>query len=174
MTYRFSKDSRGSLLATRTEPAHPDTKGLFINEKEDGYGATGITGDWRLPRQAIAHYDFFEYQNGETREYHRINLSDMVFGGETPEPLALEVRHQAWPGMDATEIRLQLTARRARRIAAAIEAAKARKRADEKRKQREEEEARVRAEIEAEIEGAMSEEDAITAALREAGLEDYA
>ena len=174
MTYRFSKDNRGSLLATRVEPVHPDTKGLFINEKEEGYGATGITGDWRLPKQAIPYYDFFEYVDGETREYHRIPLGDMVFDGETPEPLALEVRHQAWPGMDATEIRLQLLKRRARKIAAAVEAAKARKRAEEERIKREEEEARLRAQIEMEMESEESEEDAIARALREAGLEDYA
>ena len=173
VTYQFSRDNRGNLLATRQSPAHSDTKGLFIEIREGGYGATGIAQDWNLP--SVARWPtHFEYFNGDTREYHRIAVADFVLGGNTPEPPPLEVRHSAWPGMDATEIRVQLLARRNRAIAKAIERAKQAKAYAEEQARLKAEEERLRTEIATEMESEMSEADAIAAALRDAGLEEWA
>ena len=114
-TYQYSLAENGSLLCTRTQPAHEQTRGLFIDDRDNGYGATGITGDWVLPANAINGFGFFEYYQGDTETYHRVLVPDILGGIDSGQPMddpaALDVRHAAWPGMDKREIELQILAR---------------------------------------------------------------
>ena len=146
ITYQYSLSENGSLLCTRTQPAHEQTRGLFIDDHDSGYGATGITGDWVLPANAIAGFGFFEYYRGDTESYHRVLIPDIqaaIDDGQTVEdPPALDVRHRAWPGMDKREIELQILARRQR----AIEDAR-----EERERRRREQEAQWRAEVKAAV-----------------------
>ena len=155
-TYQFSLADNGSLLCTRTLPAHEQTRGLFIDDRDGGYGASGITGDWTLPANAIAGFGFFEYYRGDSQTYHRVMLPDILTAIDAArtveDPPALDVRHAAWPGMDKREIELQVLARRERAIEDALRRAREKKAREERERQRREQEARWRAEVEAAIE----------------------
>ena len=123
-TYQYSLADNGSLLCTRSQPAHEQTRGLFIDDRADGYGATGITGDWTLPANAINGFGFFEYYRGDTETYHRVLIPGILTAIDADrtieDPPALDVRHAAWPGMDRREIELQILARRQRAIEDAL------------------------------------------------------
>ena len=155
-TYQYSLADNGSLLCTRSQPAHEQTGGLFIDDRADGYGATGITGDWTLPANAINGFGFFEYYRGDTETYHRVLIPGILTAIDADraieDPPSLDVRHAAWPGMDRREIELQILARRQRAIEDALRRARERKAREETERLRREQEARWRAEVEAEIE----------------------
>ena len=155
-TYQFSLADNGSLLCTRSQPAHEQTRGLFIDDRDNGYGATGITGDWTLPANAINGFGFFEYYRGDTETYHRVMIPDILSAIETgrtvEDPPALDVRHAAWPGMDKREIELQILARRQRAVEDALRRARERKAREARERLRREQEARWRVEVEAEVE----------------------
>ena len=154
-TYQYSLADNGSLLCTRSQPTHEQTRGLFIDDRDDGYGATGIIGDWSLPANAINGFGFFEYFRADSETYHRIMIPDIltaIDAGRTLEdPPALDVRHAAWPGMDKREIELQILARRQRAIEDALRRAREKKAREERERLRREQEARWRVEVEAEI-----------------------
>ena len=156
ITYRYSLADNGSLVCTREQPAHEQTRGLFIDDRENGYGATGITDDWTLPANAVNGFGFFEYFRGDTGTYHRILISDILTAIDTAQPVddpqPLDVRHPAWPGMDKREIELQILARRQRAIDQALQRARERKAREERERLRREQEAGWRAEVEAAIE----------------------
>ena len=155
-TYQFSLADNGSLLCTRTQPAHEQTRGLFIDDHDNGYGATGISGDWTLPANAITGYGFFEFLNGDAETYHRVMVTDILAaidsGEEMQDPPALDVRHPAWPGMDKREIELEILARRQRAVENALRRAREKKAREERERLRREQEARWRTEVEAAIE----------------------
>ena len=155
-TYQYSMAENGSLLCTRTQPAHEQTRGLFIDDHDNGYGATGITGDWVLPANAINGFGFFEYYRGDTETYHRVLVPDILGAMDSGQPLddppALDVRHSAWPGMDKREIELQILARRQRAIEDALRRGREKKTREERERLRREQEARWRAEVEAVVE----------------------
>ena len=48
-TYEYSMTGNGNLICTRTQLANEQTRGLLIYDRDDGYGASGITQDWVLP-----------------------------------------------------------------------------------------------------------------------------
>ncbi len=52
-TYEYSLAENGSLRCTRTQPAHEQTCGLFIDDREDGYRASGVTEEWVMPANAV-------------------------------------------------------------------------------------------------------------------------
>ena len=155
-TYRYSLADDGSLLCTRSQPAHEQTRGLFVDDRDNGYGATGITGDWSLPANAINGFGFFEYFRGDTETYHRLLIPDIITaigaGTTVNDPPALDVRHAAWPGMDKREIELQILARRRRAIEDALRRAREKRAREERERLRREQEARWRVEVEAEVE----------------------
>ena len=154
-SYQYSLSESGSLLCTRTEPSHEQTRGLFIDDRDDGYGASGVTGDWVLPANAIGGFGFFEFYRGDTESYHRVLIPDIltaIDAGRQMEDLpALNVRHAAWPGMDKREIELQILARRQRAIEDALRRAREKVAREERERLRREQEARWRAEVEAAI-----------------------
>ena len=156
ITYQYSLADNGSLLCNRAQPVHEQTRGLFIDDHDNGYGATGISADWVLPANAIAGFGTFEFFNGDTETYHRVLLRDIlqaVDDGLTVEdPPALDVRHPAWPGMDKREIELEILSRRQRAIESALRRGREKKAREERERQRREQEARWRAEMEAAIE----------------------
>ena len=169
-TYEYSLADNGSLLCTRAQPAHEQTRGLFIDQRDNGYGATGITGDWVLPANAVNGFGFFEYFRGDTQSYHRVLLPDIMSaidaGGDAEDPPALDVRHAAWPGMDKREIELEILARRQRAVEDALRRGRERRAREERERLRREQEARWRSEVEDEIEREYGPLEAqITAAL---------
>ena len=155
-TYQYSLSDNGSLLCTRSQPSHEQTRGLFIDERDNGYGATGITGDWSLPANAIDGFGFFEYFRGDTKSYHRVMIPEILTAIDADrtvdDPPALDVRHAAWPGMDKREIELQILARRQRAIEDALRRAREKKAREERERRRREQEARWRVEVEEEVE----------------------
>ena len=155
-TYQFSLGGNGNLLCTRAAPAHEQTRGLFIDDRDDGYGASGVTGDWVLPANAIGGFGFFEFYRGDTESYHRLLLTEIMTAidadRELEDPPALDVRHAAWSGMDKREIELQILARRQRAIEDALRRGRERKAREERERLRREQEARWRAEVEAAVE----------------------
>ena len=155
-TYEYSMADNGSLLCTRTGPAHEQTRGLFIDQRDNGYGATGVTGDWILPANAVSGFGFFEYFRGDTQSYHRVLISEIIAaidGGQAVEdPPALEVRHAAWPGMDKREIEMEILARRQRAIENALRRGREKKSREERERRRREQEAIWRTEVEDAIE----------------------
>ena len=155
-TYQYSLAENGTLLCTRAQPAHEQTRGLFIDERDNGYGASGVTGDWALPANAIGGFGFFEFYQGGSDTYHRVLvpeiLSSIDAGRSIEDPPALDVRHAAWPGMDRREIELQVLARRQRAIDDALRRGREKVAREERERLRREQEARWRAEVEAEIE----------------------
>ena len=155
-TYEYSLSVNGSLLCTRTHPAHEQTRGLFIDQHDHGYGATGVTGDWDLPANAVPGFAFFEYFQGDTQSYHRVLLQDILesieAGRSLEDPPALDVRHAAWPGKDKREIELEILARRQRAIENALRRGREKKAREERERQRREQEARWRTEVEEAIE----------------------
>ena len=174
-TYQFARDSRGSLLAIRQAPVNPHTKGTFVNETSDTYAATAFVGDWTLPAAAIPAYTFFEYFNGATEKYYRINIADMTIGGNTPEPLPIDVRHEAWPGTSQREMEITVDEERQEAIAAALAQAKANKVKAAQDAERKGKEAIIRTNVEAQYEAVHgSQQDAIAKALKDAGLSEYA
>ena len=154
-TYEYSLAENGGLLCTRPQPAHEQTRGLFIDDRDNGYGATGITGDWVLPANAISGFGFFEYYRGDTETYHRVLLPDILAsidaGQLSEDPPALDVRHAAWPGMDKREIELQILSRRQRAIEDALRRGREKKAREERERLRREQEAQWRTEVEASI-----------------------
>ena len=173
-TYQFS-ERNGMFFAERLDKGVA-SKGLFITERQNGYGASGVFADWELPAgiEMVRPPAFFEYHRPDTGEYYRLEMADVVFDVPMPDPAPLAVRHTAWPGMDAAEIRAEMLAKRRRAIAKAVERAKQRKAYEAEQERLRAEEERLRAEIAAELDSEESEEDAIARALREAGLEDWA
>ena len=155
-TYQYSMAENGSLLCTRSQPAHEQTRGLFIDDRDNGYGATGITDDWVLPANAVQGFGFFEFYRGDTQTYHRILILDVlaaIDSGQTLEdPVALDVRHRAWPGMDKREIELEILARRQRAVEEALRRGREKKAREERERRRREQEAQWRSEVEAVIE----------------------
>ena len=155
-TYEYSLAANGTLLCNRSQPAHEQTRGLFIDDHDGGYGASGVTGDWALPANAVNGFGFFEYYRGGTETYHRVLVSDILVaidaGSPIEDPPSLNVRHAAWPGMDKREIELQILARRQRAIEDALRRGREKKDREERERLRREQEARWRAEVEAEIE----------------------
>ena len=155
-TYEYSLADNGSLLCTRTQPAHEQTRGLFIDQRDNGYGATGITGDWVLPANAVPGFGFFEFFRGDDQTYHRVLLSDVMAsinaGQGLEDPPALDVRHAAWPGMDRREIEVKILARRRRAIEDALRRGREKKAREERERLRREQEARWRAEVEDAVE----------------------
>ena len=155
-TYQYSLAENGSLLCTRTQPAHEQTRGLFIDDRDNGYGASGVTGDWSLPAGALGGFGCFEFYRGDTDTYHRVLLPDILAaidaGHALEDPLALDVRHAAWPGMDRREIELQVLARRRRAVEQALRRGREKKAREERERLRREQEARWRTEVESEIE----------------------
>ena len=155
-TYRYSLAENGSLHCTRAQPAHAQTRGLFIDDRESGYGASGTTGDWVMPSDAINGFGFFEFYRGDTQTYHRVLVPDILTaigaGQPVEDPPALDVRHAAWPGMDRREIELQILARRQRAIEDALRRGREKKAREERERRRREQEARWRTEVEAAIE----------------------
>lgn len=155
-TSKYSLADNGSLLCTRTQPAHEQTRGLFIDDHDRGYGASGVTGDWVMPANAVNSFGFFEYLRGNTQTYHRILVPEILTaidaGRAVEDPPALDVRHAAWPGMDRREIELEILERRQRAIEDALRRAREKKAREERERLRREQEARWRAEVEAEIE----------------------
>ena len=155
ITYRYSLADNGSLVCAREQPAHEQTRGLFIDDRENGYGATGITGDWTLPANAVNGFGIFEYYRGDTETYHRVLIPDIqaaIDAGQAIEdPPALDVRHRAWPGMDKREMELQILARRQRAVEDALRRGREKKAREERERLRREQEARWRAEVEAAI-----------------------
>ncbi len=155
-TYQFSLAENGSLLCTRSGPIHAQTRGLFIDDRDDGYGASGVTEDWVMPANAINGFGFFEFYRGDTESYHRVMVPDIMTaidaGRELEDPPALDVRHAAWPGMDRREIELQILARRQRAIEDALRRGREKKAREERERLRRAQEARWRAEVEAAIE----------------------
>ena len=119
---------------------HEQTRGLFIDDRDNGYGATGITDDWSLPANAINGFGFFEYFRGDTETYHRVMIPDILAaidaGRAVEDPPALDVRHAAWPGMDKREIELQILARRQRAIEDALRRAREKKAREERERRR--------------------------------------
>ena len=166
MTYEFSKKA-GKLIAKRTEPAHEKTRGLFIHGNKTSYGSTGVFPDWELPLQAASSYDFFEYFDGNDGEYYRVQMKDILAGGDI-EPEMLPVRHPAWPGKSKREIRRDKLAVRKRAVAKAIEQERARRKREEQERLRREQEAQWAGEVDGEIEDEFgSIDDEIAAALKE-------
>ena len=155
-TYEYSIADNGSLMCTRAQPAHEQTRGLFIDQRDNGYGATGITGDWVLPANAVPGFGFFEYFRGDTQSYHRVLVPDISAaidaGQAIDDPPPLDVRHAAWPGMDKREIELEILARRRRAIEEALRRGREKKAREERERLRREQEARWRAEVEAAVE----------------------
>ena len=155
-TYQYSLADNGSLVCNRTEPAHEQTRGLFIDDHDNGYGATGIFGDWTLPANAVNGFGFFEFYRGDTGTYHRVLVEDILAtvntGQAMEEPPALDVRHAAWPGMDKREIELEILARRQRAIESALRRGREKKARAERERRRREQEAQWRAEVEAAVE----------------------
>ncbi len=155
-TYEYSLADNGSLLCTRSQPAHEQTRGLFIDQRNNGYGATGITGDWVLPANAVNGFGFFEYFRADTQSYHRVLLPDIMAaidaGQDIEDPPALDVRHAAWPGMDRREIEVEILARRQRAIEDALRRGREKKAREERERLRREQEARWRTEVEAAVE----------------------
>ena len=155
-TYNFSIADNGSLLCTRAQPAHEQARGLFIDQRDNGYGATGVSDDWVLPANAIPGFGFFEYLRGDTQTYHRVLLSDIMAtidaDRDLEDPPALDVRHAAWPGMDKREIEVEILARRRRAIEDALRRGRERKAREERERLRREQEARWRAEVEEAVE----------------------
>ena len=156
VTYEYSLADNGSLLCTRAQPAHEQTRGMFIDEHDSGYGASGVTGDWVMPANGINSFAFFEYYRGDTETYHRVLIPDIqaaIDAGQASEdPPALDVRHRAWPGMDKREMELQVLARRQRAVEDALRRGREKKAREERERLRREQEARWRAEVEAAIE----------------------
>ena len=155
-TYQYSLSDNGSLLCTRSQPAHEQTRGLFIDDRDNGYGASGITDDWTLPANAISGFGFFEFYRGDTETYHRVLLPDILTaidaGRALEDPPPLDVRHAAWPGMDKREIELQILARRQRAVEEALRRGREKKAREERERRRREQEARWRTEVEAAVE----------------------
>ena len=155
-TYEYSLAENGSLRCTRSQPAHEQTCGLFIDDREDGYGASGVTEDWVMPANAVGGFGFFEFYCGDAQTYHRVLIPDIMTaiyaGADVEDPPALDVRHAAWPGMDRREIELQILARRQRAIEDALRRGREKKAREERERLRREQEARWRAEVEAAIE----------------------
>ncbi len=155
-TYQFSIAENGSLLCTRSDPAHAQTRGLFVDDRDDGYGASGVTEDWAMPANAINGFGFFEFYRGDTGTYHRVMVPDIMTavdaGRVMDDPPALDVRHRAWPGMDRREIELEILARRRRAVEDALRRAREKKAREERERLQREQEARWRAEVEAAIE----------------------
>jgi hypothetical protein len=155
-TYQYSLAENGSLLCTRSQPAHERTRGLFIDQRADGYGASGVTGDWVMPANAIAGFGFFEYYIGDTGSYHRVLVPDILTaidaGQPVDDPPALDVRHAAWPGKDKREIELEILAQRQRAIESALRRGREKRAREERERRRREQEAQWRAELEAAIE----------------------
>ena len=58
--------------------AHEQTRGLFIDDRDDGYRASGVTGDWAMPAKAIDGFGFFEFYRSDTRTYHRVPVPDII------------------------------------------------------------------------------------------------
>ena len=154
-TYQYSLADNGSLLCTRSQPAHEQTRGLFIDDRDNGYGASGVAGDWSLPANAINGFGFFEFYRGESETYHRVLVPEILTaidaGRAVEDPPALDVRHAAWPGMDRREIELQILARRQRAVENALRQVRERRAREERERLRREQEDRWRAEVEAEI-----------------------
>ena len=173
-TYQFS-ERNGMFHAERVDKSIA-SKSLFVTERGNGYGASGVFPDWELPAgiEMVRPPAFFEYHRPDIGEYYRIDMADVVFDVPMPDPAPLAVRHTAWPGMDAAEIRAEMMARRRRAIAKAIERAEQRKAYEAEQARLRAEEERLRAEIAAEMDSEMSEEEAIRQALAAAGLEDWA
>ena len=173
-TYLFSERD-GMFHAERVDKTIA-SKSLFVTERSNGYGASGVFPDWELPAgiAMVRPPAFFEYHRPDIGEYYRIDMADVVFDVPMPDPAPLAVRHTAWPGMDAAEIRAEMLARRRRAIDKAIERAKQRKAYEAEQARLRAEEERLRAEIAAEMDSEESEDEAIARALREAGLEDWA
>ncbi len=155
-TYEYSLADNGSLVCARTQPAHEQTRGLFIDDRDNGYGASGIAADWVLSANAINGFGFFEFYPGETGTYHRALVPDILTaidaGRPVEDPAALDIRHAAWPGMDKREIELQILARRQRAIEDALRRGREKKAREERERRRREQEARWRAEVEEKIE----------------------
>ena len=155
-TYEYSLADNGSLMCTRAQPAHEQTRGLFIDEHDNGYGASGIAGDWVMPAVGINGFAFFEFYRGDTESYHRVLLPDILAaieaGQSMEDPPALDVRHRAWPGMDKREMELQILARRQRAVEDALRRGREKKAREERERRRREQEAQWRAEVEAAIE----------------------
>ena len=169
-TYQYSLADNGSLLCTRAHPAHEQTRGLFIDDHEHGYGASGVTEDWAMPSNAINGFGFFEFYRGDTQTYHRVlvpNILTAIGAGQPIEdPPPLDARHAAWPGMDKREIELQILARRQRAIEDALRRGREKKAREERERRRREREARWRTGAEAAIEQEYGPlEDQITQAL---------
>ena len=150
-TYEFRRSERGDLLATRSEPQHPDTQGLFIHEHENGYGSTGEFADWELPSNAVGGFHFFEFINGADGEYYRVRIDEMNFEGETTDPPPLPVRHASWPGRSRREIRQELERRRQRRIDRAVDQERERRERLNRERVRRDLEAQWERELEAEL-----------------------
>ena len=155
-TYEYSRSENGSLLCTRGQPAHEHTRGLFIDQRDNGYGATGVTGDWVLPANAINGFGFFEYFRGDAKTYHRVLLPEILAAIEAEQgvedPPALDVRHAAWPGTDKREMEVEILERRRRAVENALRLGREKKAREERERLRREQEARWRAEVEEEIE----------------------
>ena len=77
-TYEYSLAENGSLRCTRSQPAHEQTCGLFIDDREDGYGASGVTEDWVMPANAVGGFGFFEFYCGDAQTYHRVLIPDII------------------------------------------------------------------------------------------------
>ena len=155
-TYEYSLADNGSLICTRSEPAHEQTRGLFIDDHDNGYGASGVTPDWVMPANAVNGFGFFEYFRGGSESYHRVLVTDIlaaVDGGRPLEdPPALDVRHPAWPGMDRREMELEILARRQRAVEDALRRGREKKAREERERLRRPQEVRWRAEVEADVE----------------------
>ena len=137
--YSLSETSENGSLFCKRAPAHEQTRGLFIDDRDDGYRASDVTGDWAMPAKAIDGFGFFEFYRGDTRTYHRVPVPDIITaidaGNSIKDPSALNVRHPAWPGVDKREIELEILARRQHAIEDAL-------RRGQEKKAREEREAR--------------------------------
>ena len=168
-TYRFDKTGQ-SVSIHEIEPLE-GTRGILIHENPHGYGSTGVFDHAMFPTHALSGFDFFEYQKGETGEYFRVPLEDIVFGQAIVDPKPLEVRHAAWPGRDATEIKIDLQRQRARKIAKAIEQAKARQKREVEDRLRRAQEAKLEKKIADELEAEEGSVDAeIAQRLADMGL----
>lgn len=79
VTYRFQQSYYGWLWAIPVEPVHPDTMGMFTRMNSvGGWSSTPLDSCWvALPAKAIAG-NFWEYREGWTGTYHRVDVNQVL------------------------------------------------------------------------------------------------
>ena len=148
-TYETSIEN-GSAIGKRTAPVHPETQGMFIEERNGNVGSTSPMKDVHFPASALSSYDFFEYYNGETDTYHRMPVGQ--WGELDSDPTPLLHRHSMWQhylGKNRKEINDEIVQKRKRAVVKAVQAEGRRREAEAHRKEIEEHNAQLRADAQA-------------------------